>query len=79
MKKLLLLTVVQLMLIGCNLKYIDAPIPRTYEVWTKEGFTREMTEREAKLCGNFNKKISYKEYYDCMIKKGFKYNVVRGQ
>ena len=79
MKKIFLLAVVQFMLMGCSLRYIDAPMPRTYDIWTKDGFTKEMTEREAGICGNFNKKISYEEYYDCMIKKGFKHNIVRGQ
>lgn len=79
MKKILLMAIAQLILMGCSLRYIDAPMPRTYEIWTKDGFTKEMTEREAKSCGNFNKQISYKEYYDCMIKKGFKHNTVRGQ
>ncbi|MDD3591176.1 MAG: hypothetical protein PHO65_00845 [Sulfurovum sp.] len=64
---------------GCSLNYLDAPMPNTSEIWTKVGYSSEQTKYEANLCGNLDSKVSYKEFYCCMVNKGFQYNIVRGR
>lgn len=88
MKKILLFIIVQAMLIGCSLKYIDAPSAPYALSWKKEGYTQRMNEVALNKCGyikfiNYrkNKPINIDIYHQlrtqmesCMLSMGFKYS-----
>lgn len=75
------------LLVGCGLKYIDAPNAPAALSWKKEGYTQRMNEIELSKCGYPIRNYATKDEYiklriimeQCMLYKGFKYSATYWQ
>jgi uncharacterized protein YxeA len=85
MKKILLLIITQLILAGCSLQYIDAPISAIVAtnnlIWEKYAIDNgekntdlvECAQLYSKKYNQFGSNYSYFVYNICMIKKGYRF------